>query len=165
MNFTVYGAGWQCISYADLLKHAREHKDLMARAENSGCEGCYIEVARWNQTTERWERYCFEKVFGGEHSEKADARVSSFETAQKFADEINDAACCHPHNYPWVHYMPNWGSPPIKDKILPHLKEAEAFMSAHRNKVMTGSPVTLPSDYEAAAAIRNAIALVKDLKE
>lgn len=83
---------------------------LLARAENSGCEGCYVEVAKWNDETNRWERYAFEKYFGGEHpSEVDDARVSCVTTAEKFAAEINNANRAGEYNS-LIHTLPTYGS-------------------------------------------------------
>lgn len=39
---------------------------LLARAEESGCEGCYVEIAKWNPHAGRYERFAFQKFFGGE---------------------------------------------------------------------------------------------------
>lgn len=94
LSFTEYGTGGKHLTMEALLELAKEG-DLVARAEESGSEGCYIEVIRWKHGddchTGEWRRYCFEKVFGGEHpSEKDDARVSARATAGKYVKEIND---------------------------------------------------------------------------
>lgn len=59
--------------------------DLYARAELSGCEGCYVEVSRWNRHTARWERFCFEKFFGSELWEG----LGEVDTAVRVAAIIN----------------------------------------------------------------------------
>ena len=82
----VLGEGW---TLAELVEYQKDSGTLFARAENSGCEGCYCEVARWNMTAHRFERFCFLKCFGGEWSEEID---SSRQTAAKFAEAINSAA-------------------------------------------------------------------------
>ncbi len=63
-------------------------KNIMARAENSGCEGIYVEVAKWNFHSNRWERFAFHKFFGGELWED----LSAVQTAVRVAAIINRAA-------------------------------------------------------------------------
>lgn len=58
---TPFGHGF---TLRDLLEMPRG--EILARPEHSGCEGCYVEVARWNGTAGRWERFAFEKLFGSE---------------------------------------------------------------------------------------------------
>ena len=58
---------------------------VMARAEFSGCEGCYVEVAAWNYHKNVWQRYAFEKFFGGELWRDLDAR----QTCERLAEIIN----------------------------------------------------------------------------
>jgi hypothetical protein len=116
IHFCLYGdLSGRGISLPELLAVAKESGDgITARAEYSGCEGCYIEVARWSDKRRRWERYCFEKVFGGEHSsdpsrpENGDHPncLGCLETAALFAKEINEVACNH--NGSLIHNMPNW---------------------------------------------------------
>jgi hypothetical protein len=62
--------------------------DLMARAERSGSEACYVEVIRWSNLRARWEKFAFEKCFGGEIKEFPD--LGDTETCQKIADFINE---------------------------------------------------------------------------
>ena len=108
MRFSYYGGEWRAgITLPELVKHNAERRDLWARAEFSGCEGCFCEVARWNPKTERWERFASAKCFGGEHpSEKDREGVHAHETAEKFAQEINDAGSCGNHAH--IHGFPNW---------------------------------------------------------
>ena len=40
--------------------------EFFVRAENSGSEGCYVEVARWNWDACRWQKFAFLKCLGGE---------------------------------------------------------------------------------------------------
>lgn len=94
-------------THAQLLAIAKQTGCVLARAEYSGCEGCYIETARWSNDRRRWERFTFEKVFGGEHpSESEDAHVSCLATAIKFVDEINAAA--DTAHVGFIHNLPNW---------------------------------------------------------
>ena len=62
--------------------------DLWAHAERSGSEGCYVEVARWSELRQRWERFAFAKVFGGEIKEQPD--LGDNETAILLANFINE---------------------------------------------------------------------------
>lgn len=111
MNFMQYGAGGRNVSLASLIEESSKEGLLVARAEYSGCEGCYIEVAKWNTGSQRYERYAFEKVFGGEHpSEDGEAgrEVSAAKTAQLFCNDINGAGSGVDDYMPIVHSMPNY---------------------------------------------------------
>ena len=46
----------------ELIQIRREEGGLIANLENSGCESCYVEVARWSDATETWCRYAFLKM-------------------------------------------------------------------------------------------------------
>jgi hypothetical protein len=87
---------------AQLIEFQKSEGTLFARAENSGCEGCYCEVARWNLKTHRWERFAFLKCFGGEW---VDGITSASKTAAKFAEAINSAGHC---GLSIVHVMPEY---------------------------------------------------------
>lgn len=103
---------------------------LFARAEHSGCEGCYVEVAKWNESTRRYERYAFEKYFGGEHPEDTDsAGVYGYavDTAERFAADINNAAGPGGSTTPLIHTLPNFGEQPIAPELLAACKAAEAY--------------------------------------
>lgn len=111
MHYSFYGeritgAG---IDHHDLASRGKPHGDLFARAENSGSEACHVEVARWNESTSRWERYAFMKVFGGEHLEAPDAHA--VETAELFAMEINIVQDLGTHA-PVIHRMPTFATVP-----------------------------------------------------
>ena len=79
--------------------------ELWARRENSGCESCYVEVARWSTERERWERFAFAKmlnvvfyddsgeVLEFEDEEKADRLVNMINTETDFA---------------FIHNLPDW---------------------------------------------------------
>jgi hypothetical protein len=83
-HFSKYG-GAESISLKEF--HEIPAGDLWARAEQSGCEGCYCEIARWSNKNHRWERFAFAKFFGGEHPEAPEA--GSIETAALYARDIN----------------------------------------------------------------------------
>ncbi len=102
--YTVDGQLSRGVSLADLLKVASEWC-LFARAEDSGSEGCYVEVARWNAKTHRWERFAFEKCFGGEDGNEPG---SAHATAARVASHINDASGNGDTGL--IHGMPTWGS-------------------------------------------------------
>jgi len=102
MRFCLYGrVGMAGVKHADLLKLAATG-ELLARVENSGCEGYYVEVARWNVKDKAWQRYAFEKFLGGEIEELSDR-----ECAVKVADEINTAA--RNEDASFIHDLPVWG--------------------------------------------------------
>lgn len=95
------------LTHEELLKLAQQERDVFARAELSGSEGCYVEVARWAQDRQRWERFCFEKVFGGEHpQESRDDPPSAEVTAERLAREINDAG--NNAHISFIHGLPDW---------------------------------------------------------
>ena len=79
--------------------------DLLARAEESGCEACYVEVARWSSLRDRWERFAFEKCFGGEIKEFPD--LGDKATCTMIAEFINarmgTATACLFHSFPNLH--------------------------------------------------------------
>ncbi len=103
IQFAKYGSGY--ITLDDILVIQNETKMLWAHAEDSGCESCYCEVARWNERTERWERFCVVKCLDYRLPELPDA--SDEETAVELAKRINEPL--------WddgrasiVHSMPNF---------------------------------------------------------
>lgn len=116
MSYSLYGtAGMRAATIDQLKAENKESGLLFARAENSGCEGCYVEVAKWNEERRRWERYAFEKYFGGEHPDDTDAAgVYGYaaDTAQRFADDINAAANPHGENVSFIHSLPDYGERP-----------------------------------------------------
>lgn len=69
---------------------------LLARSEDSGSEGRYCEVARWNERTSRWERFAFYKYLD-----------DPLDDANAAANVINRAAW-HYGDRPLVHIMPDW---------------------------------------------------------
>jgi len=83
-------------------------KSLWARAENSGSEGCYVEVAKWNFVSNRWERFAFEKFFGGEMWDD----LGDEQTAMRVAAIINlrnkgNNLCRHGRQ--WHRFTPEGG--------------------------------------------------------
>jgi hypothetical protein len=97
MRYSSYGT-FGGISHKSLLELAKK-KCLWARAENSGSEGCYCEIARWNEKSEAWERYCFEKFFGND-------KETCWEEASRYADEINAVAGTDAISV--IHRLPNY---------------------------------------------------------
>lgn len=119
LRFCRYGHGFD-LPMSELIvavKDSTVDDGLVARAENSGSEGCYIEVARWNKDAQRWQRYAFLKVFGGEdltleeqdEAEKRDnGALGSVATAQRIAAHIN--ASFDGDEARFIHTFPNWGN-------------------------------------------------------
>lgn len=59
-GFSVYGGeGFSSVRLGQLS----QDPDVVARVEQSGSEGFYVEAIRWDEGASRWERYAFEKVF------------------------------------------------------------------------------------------------------
>lgn len=100
-SFCRYGGNGDSITLDELKQLQRETGSLFAHAENSGCEGCYVEVARYNNAANCWQRFAFLKCFGGEHASNEDA--SAEETARLFAAEISPRACDS-----FIHSLPNY---------------------------------------------------------
>jgi len=57
LDFRAYGGGGE-VTLSQLI----EMGDVFANVETSGSESCYVEVARWSNERERWERYAFAKM-------------------------------------------------------------------------------------------------------
>lgn len=120
MNFSRYSPPntlLRGISFEELLEISKDGS-ILARAEDSGSEGCYVEVARWKQGSDchsgDWCRYAFEKVFGGEdlklEHQTAGPEVSAHATAERIAARIN-AASGNAH-IALIHHMPVWEETP-----------------------------------------------------
>ncbi len=105
IRYCHYNAAMQSTDHAALCDHNREHGDLLARAENSGSEGYYVEVARWSYKRDRWERFCCVKFLGGEDREREDWPPQKL--AEHYAREINDAASPAQVNLPLIHNLPS----------------------------------------------------------
>jgi hypothetical protein len=69
--FTIYGPDEKGdpkkIKYTDLILI---EDGLLARTEKSGSEGFYVEVARWNDAKQAYQRFCFLKLFNQPDSDK-----------------------------------------------------------------------------------------------
>ena len=106
MKFSIYGSNtaWAEIDLLELLQMQSTDGDLWAHAETSGCESCYVEVARWNHAAQQWQRFCFFKIDGWRFPEIDDC--TDGHTAELLARRINSTT--------WqaraavVHRMPNW---------------------------------------------------------
>lgn len=105
MRFAFYGEAWKTGPTIEELLAIAKDGALFARAEESGCEGCHVEVARWRQGddchTGQWMRFAFNKVFGGEDvydPKNPDAMPfgaatnSARATAERIAERINQAS-------------------------------------------------------------------------
>ena len=108
MNYSLYAINQVgTVTFDDLLKHQEEHGDLLARSENSGSEGCYVEVARWKPGSDchsgSWRRYAFRKYFDGDQT--SDASLSASDIAWHFAEKINALGN---NNIEFIHRLPNW---------------------------------------------------------
>jgi hypothetical protein len=122
VSFACYsqeGKTYRGLSLEQLLEIAKDGS-ILARAEDSGCEGCYIEVARWKQGKDchsgNWYRFAFEKVFGGEdmtleeqdaaHDRSDRALLSSHATAERIAAKINEVS--GNARVALIHRFPTW---------------------------------------------------------
>lgn len=95
------------ISLTDIM----DDSDLTAEACQSGCEGTYVEVAKWCHERNRWFRYAFLKCLGGEDGTERDGDT----IAKDLADKINR---WHGNTNGFVHSFPNWSElEPSTDEI------------------------------------------------
>ncbi len=74
--------------------------EIWARAEDSGCEGCYCEVARLTETG-FWRRFAFVKFFNGDLGD-----FNAYDCAKMVARFIN--AHHQTEAYPLIHKMTSW---------------------------------------------------------
>lgn len=68
-------------------RQLRKIPGLFARAEESGSEACYVEIAKWNRHSRTYHRFAFIKLFGGELWQD----LSDTETCVRLAAMINVA--------------------------------------------------------------------------
>ncbi len=104
IHYGLYGQQ-HCISHDDLCGLNKETGgDYIARAENSGCEGFYTEVARWSHQQDRWEKFCFTKFLGGEDTDHPDWTPK--ELAEHYAAAVNNVAGPEQAHLPLIHKLP-----------------------------------------------------------
>lgn len=103
LNYSLYGSGMlRPTTHQELIAlNTEEPGLLLARAENSGSEGCYVEVARWSFKRTRWERYCFHKFFDGDVEGK-----TAIQLCQEMAAEINRGS----EQSRFIHALPDFNS-------------------------------------------------------
>jgi hypothetical protein len=111
LRFNLYGGEtFESLTYNELLALAEECGMLYARAEFSGSEGCYVEVARWNNKAGQWQRFAFEKVFDeyADDGRFGDVRVATcYERADWIARKLNHAGGVGP-GVRLIHSMPSY---------------------------------------------------------
>ena len=101
MMFSQYECGgFRHETLESIIALQTDTMDLFAHAENSGSEGCYVEIARWSYTRQRWERFAFCKLFNEEIE-----GLSAVDAAKKIAAQINGV---YPEESAIVHRMPSW---------------------------------------------------------
>ena len=105
-SYFLYGKDDRRISYEQLLAEQRRDGMLYARAEQPGCEGFSVEVARWSETRWRWERYALHKFLDGDDPQFPSCTEA---VARHFAKEINQAGArvVTPFS-PIIARMPDW---------------------------------------------------------
>lgn len=116
IHYTIYGPGPLTISHPNLCALQKATGDFLARAEDSGCEGIYTEVARWSHCRERWERFCFIKFLGGEDHERAD--WTPRQLAEHHAAEINLSAGPNQSIQPLVHCLPETPGQEAREAVI-----------------------------------------------
>ena len=102
-RFSLYAELWQSgLRLHELYALMDNGALLFARAEDSGCEGAYVEIARWCDERNQWFRFAFEKYLGGEDG----CESTDWQLAEWAAAKINAYARCR--DVAWVHSLPNW---------------------------------------------------------
>jgi hypothetical protein len=119
MRFAIYGAaGSRSISLDEIVAEQQADQMLFAHAEDSGCESCYVEVAKWSNSRKRWERYAFCKCLDYRLPEMPDA--SDEDTAIEAARRINEP-CYTEGRASVVHTLPNCEPEPVTvEQIAAH---------------------------------------------
>lgn len=118
IRFSSYGdpIGATC-TLQDLIDQSRRDGMLYARAEDSGCEGCYCEVCIWNDEARRFERFAFVKLFGGEFEIATGECAGERESAEYCARLINEASTAWNNaRLPIIHRMPTY-EPTTADEV------------------------------------------------
>jgi len=118
MRFSRYGSALDYYTLEELTMLQKQDGLLFAHAELSGSEGCYCEVAIWNDRNRRFEKLCFYKFFSNEHPVLPSA---SAEAAAKYYAEMINSLSAQGELSPIVNRMPHFHGPaPV---IQPHPKE------------------------------------------
>lgn len=96
-GFGRYGRSMGSIKVSEL----RDMQDVRAETADSGCEGMYCEVAKWNERKKRWERFAYQKFFGNDE-------MSEHEEADMYTQYINKGWC----HQGFVHDMVDYSEEP-----------------------------------------------------
>ena len=94
-NFMSYGSQ----KYID-LNTLKKVEGCIARTEDSGSEGYYTEIARWNPKVNKFQKYAFCKFLGGEIEDTNDLTC-----ANKVTEELNKV---WGENNSLIHYLESW---------------------------------------------------------
>jgi len=101
LRFILYG------DYKSIpLSEFKNTSHCYARVENSGCEGYYVEVARWNEDINKWQRYAFAKFLGGEIPD-CDGLTCATNVVSSLNERWNDES-----TFDVIHNLDNWKSKP-----------------------------------------------------
>ena len=106
LSFTLYGDGYSSIVVSELMKIDGE---CIAKLEDSGSEGHYCEIARWNPKTQKYYRYAFAKFLGGEILDW-DGKTCATNTTEylnkvwHIDEEIS-----------LIHHLDDWSKPIVKE--------------------------------------------------
>lgn len=108
--FCLYGGDvFARIGRHSLLGIQEQTGMLLARAENSTCEGCCVEIAIWNDECRQWQRFAYLKCLGGEHYEFPDE--DALQTATRIANEINNAGQISSERAALIARLPTYDGP------------------------------------------------------
>ena len=141
LKFARYG-GIEQITLHELIAMSAKDGMLVARAEDSGCEGTYCEVAIWNEKTRRFERYAFYKFLGGEF---AVPTPGTYCEATYCANLINESSCSlnvrRSEQAPIIHSMPTFDSYGDSQECQALVK-IESIMARHLQADGSWTPLT-----------------------
>lgn len=95
-SYTLDGA-FEHVSFEQI----RKFKNCIARTENSGSEGYYVEVVRWNVKANQYQKFAFCKFLGEEILD-----LSGLECAKLVTDTLNNT--WENDTEPIFHYFKSW---------------------------------------------------------
>lgn len=112
MRFTRY-VNAKCVviqsslSWDYLIGFSTDDEPLLARAENSGSESCYVEVVRWSNERRRWERFAFAKAMDLRRPDHGG--MTDTELARHLAEVLNKQLGTSESVV--FHMLPTWSGP------------------------------------------------------
>lgn len=106
LRFALYGVSFGTLTFSAFVERAKKREDaFIARAENSGSEGCYVEIARWDEESIGWVRYAFCKILISPSAQwNSNCAKQQTTWAEMYADMLNKQ---FDQAYGMIHSLPN----------------------------------------------------------